>query len=145
MMQPRLTLVTLGVSDIARSRAFYEAWGWKASSVSQPEVVFFQANGLALALFGRPDLARDAGVEDRPTGFAAISLAYNARSKAEADQVYARAVEAGARPVKSLRDVFWGGYSGYFADPDGHLWEVAWNPSFPLDEQGHMFLPDSLT
>ena len=144
-MQPRLSLVTLGVSDIARSRAFYEAWGWKASSVSQPEVVFFQANGLALALFGRADLAKDTGVEDRPTGFAGISLAYNARSKAEADMVYARAIEAGARAVKPLQDVFWGGYAGYFADPDGHLWEVAWNPSFPLDEQGHLFLPDSLT
>ena len=141
-MQPRLTLVTLGVADIDRSRAFYEAWGWKASSASQPSVVFFQANGLALALFGRSDLAADAGVEDRPTGFAAVTLAYNARSKAEADEVYARAVAAGARPVKPLQDVFWGGYSGYFADPDGHLWEVAWNPFFPLDEQGHLFLPD---
>jgi len=144
-MQPRLSLVTLGVSDMVRARAFYEAWGWKASSSSQPEVTFFQANGLALALFGRADLAKDAGVEDRPAGFAAVTLAYNARSKAEADAVYARAVEAGARPVKPLQDVFWGGYSGYFADPDGHLWEVAWNPSFPLDEQGHLYLPDSLT
>jgi uncharacterized protein len=98
---------------------------------------------LALALFGRADLAKDAGVEDTPTGFAAISLAYNARSKEEADEVYALAVRAGARPLKPLQDVFWGGYSGYFADPDGHLWEVAWNPFFPLDEQGHMFLPDA--
>jgi predicted lactoylglutathione lyase len=144
-MQPRLTLVTLGVTDLPRSRAFYEAWGWKASSASQEGVAFFQANGLALALFGRADLAKDAGVEDRPTGFAAISLAYNAHSKDEADEVYARALQAGARPLKPLQDVFWGGYSGYFADPDGHLWEVAWNPFFPLDEQGHMFLPDSQT
>jgi predicted lactoylglutathione lyase len=144
-MQPRLTLVTLGVADMRRSRAFYEAWGWKASAASEPAVTFFQANGLALALFGRADLAKDAGVEDRPTGFAAVTLAYNARSKAEADEVYARAVAAGARPVKPLQDAFWGGYSGYFADPDGHLWEVAWNPFFPLDEQGHLFLPDSLT
>ena len=98
---------------------------------------------MALALFGRADLAKDAGVEDTPTGFAAISLAYNARSKEEADEVYALAVKAGARPLKPLQDVFWGGYSGYFADPDGHLWEVAWNPFFPLDEQGHMFLPDA--
>jgi predicted lactoylglutathione lyase len=135
-MQPRLTLVTLGVADLAKSRAFYEAWGWKASSASQPGVAFFQANGLALALFGR-------AVEDTATGFAAISLAYNARSKEEADEVYALAVKAGARPLKPLQDVFWGGYSGYFADPDGHLWEVAWNPFFPLDEQGHMFLPDA--
>jgi len=143
-MQPRLSLVTLGVADVAKSRAFYEAWGWKASSASQPQVVFFQANGLALALFGRADLAKDAHVEDRPTGFAAVTLAYNARSKAEADEVFARAISAGAKAVKPLQDVFWGGYSGYFSDPDGHLWEVAWNPSFPLDEQGHLFLPDSV-
>ncbi len=144
-MQPRLSLVTLGVSDLAKSRAFYEAWGWKASSASQPSVVFFQANGLALALFGRADLAKDAGVEDKPTGFAAVTLAYNACSKAEADEVYAQAIAAGAKAIKPLHDVFWGGYSGYVADPDGHLWEIAWNPSFPLDEQGHLFLPDSLT
>ncbi|MDF2813026.1 MAG: glyoxalase [Microvirga sp.] len=143
-MQPRLTLVTLGVSDLARARVFYEAWGWKASSASQPEVVFFQANGLALALWGRADLAEDTGIEDKPTGFSAVSLAYNARSKEEADEVYALAIAAGAKAVKPLHDVFWGGYSGYFADPDGHLWEVAWNPAFPLDEQGHMFLPDSV-
>jgi predicted lactoylglutathione lyase len=142
-MQPRLTLVTLGVSDIARSRAFYEAWGWRASAASQPEVVFFQANGLALALWGRADLAKDAEIEDRPTGFSAIALAYNARSKEEADDVYARAIAAGATVTKPLHDVFWGGYSGYFSDPDGHLWEVAWNPAFPLDEEGHMFLPDT--
>ena len=141
-MQPRLTLVTLGVADVAKATAFYEAWGWKASSASQPGVTFFQANGLALALFGRADLAEDAHVEDRPTGFSAISLAYNARSKAEADEVFALALAAGARPLKPLQDVFWGGYSGYFSDPDGHLWEVAWNPSFPLDEKGHMSLPD---
>lgn len=144
MMQPRLTLVTLGVSDLARARAFYEAWGWKASSASQPEVAFFQANGLALALWGRADLAKDAGVADKPTGFAAVSLAYNARSKEEADEVYAAAIAAGATATKPLHDVFWGGYSGYFADPDEHLWEVAWNPAFPLDEDGHMFLPDSV-
>ncbi len=142
-MQPRLTLVTLGVADLPKARAFYEAWGWTASSTSQPSVVFFQANGLALALFGRADLAGDAHVEDRPTGFAAITLAYNARSKEEADEVYALAVKAGAKAIKPLQDVFWGGYSGYFADPDGHLWEVAWNPFFPLDEQGRLFLPDS--
>jgi predicted lactoylglutathione lyase len=143
-MQPRLTLVTLGVSDLAKARAFYEAWGWKASSASQPEVAFFQANGLALALWGRADLAKDAGMADKPTGFAAVSLAYNAHSKDEADEVYALAIAAGATATKPLHDVFWGGYSGYFSDPDGHLWEVAWNPAFPLDEGGHMFLPDSV-
>jgi predicted lactoylglutathione lyase len=144
MMQPRLTLVTLGVSDLARARAFYESWGWKASSASQPDVAFFQANGVALALWGRADLAKDAGLEHKPTGFAAVSLAYNARSKEEADEVYALAIAAGASALKPLHDVIWGGYSGYFADPDGHLWEVAWNPAFPLDEEGHMFLPDTV-
>jgi predicted lactoylglutathione lyase len=142
-MEPRITLITLGVADLARSRAFYEAIGWKASSASQAEVVFFQGNGLALALFGRESLAQDAGVPDRPTGFAAISIAYNAHSKAEVDQVFAEAVAAGAGAVKRPEDVFWGGYSGYFADPDGHLWEVAWNPFFPLDDKGNLFLPDS--
>ncbi len=144
-MQPRLSLVTLGVADLPKARAFYEAWGWTASSASQPSVVFFQANGLALALFGRADLAADAHVEDRPAGFSAVTLAYNTRSKQEADEVYARAVAAGGRAIKPLQDVSWGGYSGYFADPDGHLWEVAWNPFFPLDEQGHLFLPDAST
>src|SRR3954463_9397744 len=144
-MQPRLNLVTLGVSDVAKARAFYEAWGWVASSASQPSVAFFQANGLALALFGRADLAADAHVEDKPTGFAAVTLAYNAHSKQEGGEGYAAALAAGARPIKPLQDVFWGGYSGYFADPDGHLWEVAWNPFFPLEERGHLFRPDHLT
>ncbi len=142
-MQPRLTLVTLGVADLARSRAFYEAWGWKASSASQPEVVFFQANGLALALFGRAALAADAHVEDTATGFPGVTLAYNCRSRAEADEVFSRVIAAGARSLKAPQDASWGGYSGYFADPDGHLWEVAWNPFFPLDDRGHLFLPDT--
>jgi predicted lactoylglutathione lyase len=144
-MDPRISLITLGVTDLAKARAFYEALGWKASSASQPEVVFFQGNGLALALFGREDLAKDAGLPDRPTGFAAISLAYNARSKGEVDQVFAQAVAAGAAAVKPPEDVFWGGYSGYFGDPDGHLWEVAWNPFFALDDQGNLSLPDALS
>ena len=143
MMEPRISLITLGVSDVARARAFYERLGWKASSASQDGVAFFQGNGLALALFGRKDLAEDAGVDDAPPGFSGISLAYNARSREEVDRVYADALEAGATLVKQPRDVVWGGYSGYFADPDGHLWEVAWNPSFPLDEHGNLSLPDS--
>jgi predicted lactoylglutathione lyase len=142
-MQPRLTLVTLGVADLARARTFYEAWGWKPSSASQAEVAFYQANGLALALWSRVALAADAHVEDTGRGFSGIALAYNARSKAEADEVFSRVIAAGARCLKPLQDVFWGGYSGYFADPDGHLWEVAWNPGFPLDEAGHLFLPDT--
>ncbi len=143
-MQPRLNLVTLGVADLARARAFYEDWGWKVSSASQPgEVAFFQANGLALALFGRAALAADAHVEDTPAGFSGIALAYNCRSRTEADEVFARAIAAGARSLKPPQQASWGGYSGYFADPDGHLWEVAWNPYFPLDAKGHLFLPDT--
>jgi catechol 2,3-dioxygenase-like lactoylglutathione lyase family enzyme len=140
-MEPRISLVTLGVADIARSRAFYEALGWTASSASSPEVAFFQGNGLALALYGRAALAEDAEVEDRPSGFSGITLAYNGRSEAEVDEVFAAAVKAGAQAVKIPRKTVWGGYSGYFADPDWHLWEVAFNPSFALDEAGNLTLP----
>jgi predicted lactoylglutathione lyase len=144
MMEPRITLVTLGVADVERSCAFYERLGWKASPASKAgEVAFFQANGLALAVFGRDALAEDAGIADSPPGFSGISLAHNARSKDEVDRIFAHAVSIGAGPVKPPREVFWGGYSGYFADPDGHLWEVAWNPFFPLDDQGNLSLPDT--
>ncbi len=142
-MEPRISLITLGVADVARARAFYEALGWRASAASQPEIAFFQGNGFALALFGREALAEDAGVAASPSGFAAITLAHNGRSKEEVDAVYRHALSVGAKPVKAPQDTAWGGYSGYFADPDGHLWEVAWNPFFPLDERGHLFLPDS--
>jgi uncharacterized protein len=140
-MKPRISLITLGVADIARSRAFYEALGWTASGASKPEVVFFQGNGLALALYGRGALAEDAEAEDRPSGFSGITLAYNGRSEAEVDEVFALALKAGAQAVKIPRKTFWGGYSGYFADPDWHLWEVAFNPFFPLDEAGNLTLP----
>ena len=140
-MEPRISLITLGVADIARSRAFYEALGWTASGASKPEVVFFQGNGLALALYGRGALAEDAEAEDRPSGFSGITLAYNGRSEAEVDEVFALALKAGAQAVKIPRKTFWGGYSGYFADPDWHLWKVAFNPFFPLDEAGNLTLP----
>lgn len=143
-MEPRISMVTLGVADLDRARAFYEALGWRASKASQPTIVFFQANGLCLGLYGRQALADDAAVENAPAGFSGMTLAYNGRSKAEVDAVYARALDAGANPVKPPHAAFWGGYSGYFADPDGHLWEVAWNPFFPLDERGNLFLPDTL-
>ena len=144
MMEPRISLITLGVADVARARAFYEALGWRASGASQPEVAFLQANGLAIALWARQALAEDAGVADGARGFSGIALAYNGRSKSEVDAVYASAVAAGATALTAPRDTPWGGYSGYFADPDGHLWEVAWNPFFPLDERGNLFLPDTV-
>jgi catechol 2,3-dioxygenase-like lactoylglutathione lyase family enzyme len=140
-MDQRLTLVTLGVADVARSRAFYEALGWKASSASQDSVAFFQLVGMALALWGRQDLAADAAVPNSAPGFSGIALAFNARSEAEVDAVLADAAQAGGRLVRPAHKTFWGGYSGYFADPDGHLWEVAHNPFWRLDEQGALHLP----
>ena len=139
-MEPRLSLITLGVSDVARSRAFYEALGFKAGRASEDSVTFFPAGGVILALFGRAALAEDATVPDKPTGFAAIALAHNARSEAAVDKAMAEAVAAGAKLIKPVGKTFWGGYAGYFADPDGHLWEVAHNPYFRLDEAGRVAL-----
>ena len=141
-MQPRISLVTLGVDDIARARAFYERLGWKASSTSNESVCFFQIGGMGLSLYGREALAADALSENTARGFSAITLGHNCRSKQEVDGVMEHALEAGAALKKKPQDVFWGGYSGYFADPDGHLWEVAWNPFFPLDEDGALKLPE---
>lgn len=140
-MEPRLTLVTVGVSDVARSRLFYERLGFKASNASQDSVAFFSAGGVAFAVWGRASLAEDAHVPDSAPGFSGVSLAHNARSEAEVDAVLAEAVAAGATLLKPAQKVFWGGYSGYFADPDGHLWEVAYNPFFPLDAEGRLQLP----
>ena len=140
-MEPRITLVTLGVADIARARGFYETLGFLASSASQDSVTFFPAGGVVLGLFGRSALAADANVADGKPGFSGIALAHNARSEAEVDAVLAEAVAAGARLLKPAHKVFWGGYSGYFADPDGHLWEVAYNPGWPLDAEGRVQLP----
>lgn len=140
-MEPRLTLVTLGVADVARSKAFYEALGFKPCGFENEHVAFYDAGGAVLALFGRQSLAEDAGVPDDGHGFRAVSLAHNTRSEAEVDQVLAHAVASGATLIKPGQRVFWGGYSGYIADPDGHLWEVAYNPGFPLDAVGHLQLP----
>lgn len=140
-MEPRVSLITLGVTDLAASRAFYEALGFKASSASQEGIVFFQAGMLGVALFPRGELAHDVGVSADGSGFRGITLAHNVRTKAEVAEVIAAAVAAGAREVKPAQDVFWGGHSGYFADPDGHLWEVAWNPHAPIGPDGAFMLP----
>ena len=140
-MQPRLSFVTLGVADVPRSRAFYEALGFKASPASQEGVTFFDAGGVVLALFGREALAEDAHVASSAPGFSGVSLAHNVRSEAEVDAVIAEMASHGGRVLKPGQKVFWGGYSGYAADPDGHLWEVAFNPFFPLDEAGRVQLP----
>ncbi|HET6390550.1 VOC family protein [Hyphomicrobium sp.] len=143
-MQQRLSLVTLGVKNVARSRAFYEALGFRASSASQDEVAFFDLGGIVLSLFGREALAKDAGVEPRESGFSGVSLAHNVNSQAEVDQVLSEAVSAGGKLIKPGQKAFWGGYSGYFADPDGHLWEIAYNPFMPLDASGRITLPEAV-
>ena len=137
-MDQRLSLVTLGVADLARSLRFYETLGWKRGN-RDDGVVFFQLPGMIFALWSRQSLAEDAHVKDNG-GFGGIALAYNARSKAEVDAVLAEAKAAGATILKPAQDVFWGGYSGYFADPDGHPWEVAWNPGWPIDAVGRVSL-----
>jgi predicted lactoylglutathione lyase len=141
-MEQRLTLITLGVKDIARSAGFYERLGW-ARSVRQAEgVAFFQAGGVVLSLYPRAALAKDAGLAPEGSGFPGISLAYNTRTRDEVDAVLTEAVAAGGTLVKPGYEIFWGGYVGFFADPDGFLWEVAWNPMFPLTEDGAIMLPE---
>jgi catechol 2,3-dioxygenase-like lactoylglutathione lyase family enzyme len=133
-MEPRLSLVTLGVADLARSREFYvEGLGLPMRPESQDSVVFIGLNGMWLSLFSREALAEDAHVGAEGTGFRGITLAHNVRSKAEVDALLIQAEKAGGKIVKPAQDVFWGGYSGYFSDPDGHLWEVAWNPHFWIE------------
>ncbi len=141
-MTPRINFVTLGVADIARSRGFYERLGLKASSASNESVAFFDVNGVVLALFGHEALAEDAHIEAIPApAYRGASVAWNANSEAEADQIFAHAIACGATSIKIPEKVFWGGYSGYFADPDNHLWEVAYNPFFPISSEGRVQLP----
>ena len=139
----RISLVTLGVADVARSTAFYESLGWRRSSSSQDgDVTFFAMQGSALALYGREPLAEDAGVSPSGDGFRAVTIALNCDSPAEVDQVVSEWLASGALLVKAPESVFWGGYSGYVADPDGHLWEIAHNPHSPNDADGRMQIPE---
>jgi len=140
-MEPRLSLVTLGVADLNRAKAFYTALGWTAAPLASDDVVFFQLGPLVLALFGADNLAADAGVPADGTGFRSVALAWNGRSAAEVDAAFASAIAAGATPVKRPQQAPWGGYSGYFADPDGHLWELAYNPGFHLGEDVALVVP----
>ncbi|MFO7648887.1 VOC family protein [Halomonas campaniensis] len=138
-----MSLITLGVGDLARARRFYEGLGWRVGLAVEGEVLFFQLNGLVLSLYARAALAEDAGVAEAGSGFAGITLAHNVRSAPEVDAVLGEAERAGGRIVRPARRAEWGGYSGYsgyFADPDGHLWEVAHNPGFPLDAEGNTSL-----
>lgn len=142
-MEQRVSLITLGVADMARSRAFYErGLGWTALPGSPPEVSFYQLPGLGLALFGLDDLAKDADTPMvRATG--PITIAINFADKAGVDAAYAQALAAGGKALKAPVDAPWGGYSGYFADPDGHAWEVAWNPACRFTEWGGTLFGDA--
>ena len=125
-----VSIVTLGVADLVRSTAFYEALGWVNSTASQVGVRFLIGADIVLGLYPVDKLAEDAGVENAPAGFRGVTLARNLESEAAVDAFFDRALDAGGVRVKAPERVFWGGYSGYFADPDGHLWEVAHNPFF---------------
>lgn len=138
-MEQRVSVITLGVSDLPRARAFYEALGWTSGAAPADDVVFFQAGGMVLALWSRELLAEDSGVAD-PGGWDGVALAYNARSPAEVDAVLAEAAAAGATIARPGGETFWGGYSGVFVDPDGHAWEVAHNPHWTLLDDGSVRL-----
>ena len=138
-MDQRLTVVTLGVSDLARSRAFYEKLGWKTGAAPDDDVVFFQSGGMVVALWGRSQLAEDSGVTEG-TGWGGITLAHNVRSASEVDSSMSEAAAAGATITRRAGDTFWGGYSGVFLDPDGYPWEVAFNPHWTIAEDGSVTL-----
>lgn len=142
-MEQRLSLVGLGVRDLERAKRFYvDGLGWRPSSASTDQICFIQLGGIALALYSWDALAEEAGLEAEGSGFRGVTLAHNARSREDVDAVLELAEKAGAEITKPAEDVFWGGYSGYFRDPEGHLWEVAWNPFFAIDEAGNLALPE---
>lgn len=137
MKDQRITLVTLGVDDLDRAKAFYAKLGWEPDDTT-PTVAFYDLGGMRFGLFGKADLAKDQGREGAPLGTGAMTLAQNFPDKAGVDAAFARAVTAGATALKAPQEVFWGGYSGYFADPDGHVWELAFNPFWTLDADGKL-------
>jgi catechol 2,3-dioxygenase-like lactoylglutathione lyase family enzyme len=140
-MEQRVSLITLGVSDVGRSRRFYEQLGWRGQEIE--ETVFFQAGGLAVVLWHQDKLAADAGLEPSTIGgFRGIAIAHNVRDRAEVDAVMAAAKAAGASIATPAAETFYGGYAGYFTDPDGHAWEIAHNPGFPLAGDGSITIPD---
>lgn len=140
-MEPRISIVTLGVADLDRAVAFYERMGLVAGMKVPGDVAFFQMGGVLLALWPREKLAADAGVDPAGSGFRGTALAYNTRSEAEVGDVLERALAAGGRIVKPAQRAFWGGWYGYFADSEDNLWEVAHNPGFSLDAEGRISLP----
>lgn len=140
-MDQRISLLTLGVDDLGRARAFYARLGWEGQEVE--ETVFFQAGGIAVVLWSREKLAADCGVADRPAGgFGGIAVAQNVRSVAEVDGTLAAAERAGATITRPAAETFYGGYAGVFCDPDGHVWEIAHNPGFELRDDDTLVLPN---
>ena len=140
-MEQRVSLITLGVGDLGRSKAFYEQLGWRGQEVE--ETVFYQAGGQAVVLWDRAKVAADAGLDDDGTGtFGGITLAHNVGSREEVDRIVGAAASAGAEVTKEPTETFYGGYAGFFRDPDGHVWEVAHNPGFTLGADGALTLPD---
>lgn len=142
-MEQRLSLITLGVADLADSIRFYEALGWKRALKAAEGVAFFQLGPIGLSLYPIEELAKDAGVHWRGHGgFSGIALAHNVRTREEVDKTVAELKDAGATITRPAQDMFWGGYSAYIADPDGHPWEIAWNPGFPLGKDGGITIPE---
>ncbi|MCQ8119035.1 VOC family protein [Methylomonas rosea] len=141
-MKQTISFVTLGVTDLERSRRFYQTLGWQESSGSQEDVAFFQVGSIAFALFARESLADDANISSEGSGFPGFSLAHNVASEQDVDTTLLEAVSAGGKLIRSGEKAAWGGFRGYFADPDGFLWEVCFNPFFPLDQHGFVQLPN---
>jgi uncharacterized protein len=140
-VEQRISLATLGVRDLVRARAFYEALGWTTRAAPDDDVVFFRSGGMVLALWDRARLAEDSGVEDGG-GWGGVTLAHNVRSPEEVDAVVEEARSAGANIVREPAETFWGGYSAAFTDPDGHPWEIGHNPRWTITGDGSLELPD---
>ena len=141
-MEPRISFITLGVRDFQRSVKFYrDGLSFPLSSASKGDIAFFKMSGIVLALYSSDKLAEDANVPQEGSGFRGVTLAHNVRQREEVNEVLSLAAAAGGTITKPAQDVFWGGYSGYFADPDGHLWEVVWNPHFPFADDGSVVVP----
>jgi uncharacterized protein len=141
-MEQRLSLITLGVADVARARAFYERLGWHASSASVAEIAFFQVGSCVLGLYSQAQLSLDSALAETPPAPGGITLAYNTRAKEEVDVLLEEALRAGACLLAAPREMPWGGYTAYFADLDGHPWEISWVPQFPVLEDGSLRVPD---
>jgi len=141
MTPQRVSLITLGVEDLDRAKAFYAALGWTPVE-EQPGVVFYRMHGMALGFFGKGPLAEDQGRPGAALGTGAMTLAQNFPDRESVDAAYAAALKAGATALKQPQEVFWGGYSGYYADPDGHVWELAHNPFWTVNADGTLTIPD---